>query len=145
VGGFTVASFSVLLLYKKARKTISLGMFLQLNTARFSTAKYRKKNKKTSKNLEAERGCLALACLIIMDGNSMVIILLVTTLLSMALLCEEAAAAAYVRPPARPNLMLFTGGKKSIQPDQVWNETRNVPKVSISDSSCDDDDETILS
>jgi len=57
----------------------------------------------------------------------MVIIMLVTMLLSMALLCEEATAAAYVRPPARPNLMLFAGGKKSIQPDQVWNETRNVP------------------
>ncbi|CAK9237162.1 unnamed protein product [Sphagnum troendelagicum] len=49
----------------------------------------------------------------------MAIIMLVTTLLSMALLCEEATAAAYVRPPARPNLMLFAGGKKSIQPDQV--------------------------
>ncbi len=68
------------------------------------------------------------ARLIIMDGNSTVIIMLVTMLLSMALLCEEATAAAYVRPPARPNLMLFAGGKKSIQPDQVWNETRNVPK-----------------
>ncbi len=49
----------------------------------------------------------------------MVIIMLVTMLLSTALLCEEATAAAYVRPPARPNLRLFAGGKKSIQPDQV--------------------------
>jgi hypothetical protein len=94
-------------------------MFLQLNTARFSTAKILEIFIKTSKNLEAERGCLALACLIIMDGNSMVIIMLVTMLLSTALLCEEATAAAYVRPPARPNLRLFAGGKKSIQPDQV--------------------------
>lgn len=40
MGGFTAASFSLCCYTKKARKTNSLGMFLQLNTARFSTAKY---------------------------------------------------------------------------------------------------------
>ncbi len=54
--------FSVLLLYKKARKTISLGMFLQLNTARFSTAKYRNfffLNKQKSRSRERVLGtCL---------------------------------------------------------------------------------------